>query len=87
MTCAVDPDEADLVLRAAEAVERIHDRERRRPEVMWLAMAEPVSWATMQAASRTLRSVSVMPVSFCESLMKPAGTPVSVDTDRSARCA
>ena len=24
--------------------------------------------------------MSVMPVSFCESLMKPAGTPVSVDT-------
>jgi hypothetical protein len=41
-------------------------------------MAEPVSFATMQAASRIFRSVSVMPVSFWESLMKPAGMPVSV---------
>jgi hypothetical protein len=43
-----------------------------------LAMAEPVSWATKQDASRIFRSVRVMPVSFCESLMNPAGTPVSV---------
>ena len=49
------------------------------PDVMWLAIAAPVSWATLHAASRTRRSVSVMPLSFCESLMKPAGTPVSVD--------
>ena len=48
------------------------------PDVIWLAMAELVSCATMQAASRTLRSVTVMPVAFCESLMKPAGIPVSV---------
>ena len=48
------------------------------PDVMWLAMAAPVSCATMHEASSTRRSVRVMPVSFCESLMKPAGTPVSV---------
>ena len=47
------------------------------PAVMWLAIAAFVSRATMLEASRIFRSVRVMPVAFCESLMKPAGTPVS----------
>ena len=54
------------------------------PAVMWLAMAAPVFREAMQAACRTFRSVSVMPVSFCESLMMPAGTPVFSTPTRSS---
>ena len=44
-------------------------------------MAAPVSWATMHAASRILRSVRVIPVAFCESLIQPAGTSGVADAD------
>ena len=54
----VDPHEADLVLRATERASASMTESAVGPEVMWLAMAEPVSCATRQAASRTLRSVS-----------------------------
>ena len=54
------------------------------PAVRWLAMAAPVRRDALHAAFSTLRSVSVMPVSFSESLMIPAGTPVSVTPTRSS---
>jgi hypothetical protein len=54
------------------------------PAVRWLAMAAPVRCATLHAAFSTLRSVRVMPVAFWESLISPAGTPVSATPTRSS---